>query len=263
MPEQLQGGVANSGMVVRDGDVVLRPAPVNSETLRPLLEHLSSKGFPSPRPLGLGDDGRETFAFIPGETSLQPYPQEWVRSDETLLEIGGLIRSLHDITREYTAPPNATWATDLADPQGGPVICHNDVCIENVVFADGRVVGILDFDFASPGRPGWDLAMAARYWVPLLDPASAAATHREDLDPFARVRLLADGYGADGEMRRGFTRVLMEIEDVALRFVKRRVENGEQAFIDMWNDQGGQDRSRRKLTWLTENLTRFDEALAP
>jgi hypothetical protein len=28
-------------------------------------------------------------------------------------------------------------------------------------------IAILDFDFASPGRRVWDLAMAARMWVPL------------------------------------------------------------------------------------------------
>lgn len=78
MPEQLHGGVDNAGRVVREGDVVLRPAPENAETLHALLGFLASRGFPSPQPLGLRDDGREALGFIPGETSTPPYPHEWV-----------------------------------------------------------------------------------------------------------------------------------------------------------------------------------------
>lgn len=262
MPEQLHGGIANIGKVVRDGDVVLRPAPDNASTLRTLLEHLAAHGYPSPRLLGRRDDSTEIFAFIPGETSMPPYPHTWVRSDSILIEIGGLLRALHDTTGEYVAPADAEWAIDLADPRGGPVICHNDLCIENAVVTDGRVVGILDYDFAAPGRPVWDLAMTARYWVPLQDPLSAAASRRDGLDPFARVRLLADAYGADDEIRRTFTDVLMEVEDVALRFVLSRIDAGDQGFIDMWNDLGGLERSKRRMAWLQDNLVRFDEALA-
>jgi Ser/Thr protein kinase RdoA (MazF antagonist) len=43
-------------------------------------------------------------------------------------------------------------------------VCHNDVCIENVVFDDRReAVGLLDFDFAAPGRAVRDLVHTARY----------------------------------------------------------------------------------------------------
>lgn len=227
MPEHLHGGIANIGKVVRDGDVVLRPAPDNASTLRTLLRHLAAHDYPSPRLLGRRGDSNEVFAFIPGEASTPPYPHTWVRSDSILIEMGRLLREFHDITRAYVAPPQAQWATDLADPRGGSVICHNDLCIENVVVSDGRVVGILDFDFAAPGRPVWDLAMTARYWVPLQDPLSAAASGREGLDPLSRVRLLADAYGADDEIRQTFTDVLLEIEDVALRFVLSRVDAGQ------------------------------------
>jgi Ser/Thr protein kinase RdoA (MazF antagonist) len=46
-----------------------------------------------------------------------------------------------------------TWSDELADPSGGPIVCHNDVCMENVVFRNGAAIGPLDFDFAAPGRP--------------------------------------------------------------------------------------------------------------
>lgn len=103
--------------------------------------------------------------------------------------------------------------------------------------------------------------MTARYWVPLQDPASAAASGRDHLDPFTRVRHLADAYGADEEIRQEFMAVLMEIEEVALRFVMERVDQGIQAFVEMWNDLGGQKRHLRKMGWLDEHRSRINDAL--
>lgn len=259
--EELLGGMANAGRVVRDGNAVLRPAPANVETLHALLDHLAANGFPSPRPLGRREDGVEILGFIPGETSVFPHPDEWVRSDETLQAIGRLLRSLHDVTRGFVPPEEAVWSADLADPKGGSVICHNDVCIENVVISEGSALSLLDFDFASPGRPTWDLAMTARYWVPLLDPMSAVRTGRQDLDPVARLRLLVDAYQADANTRRQFTRVLMEIEDVCIKFTMERVKRGDAAFVDMWEDSGGQEAYDRRMKWLKELQRPIDYAL--
>lgn len=57
------------------------------------------------------------------------------------------------------------------------MLCHNDVCPENVVFRNGRATALIDFDLAAPGRAVWDVAMTARYWVPMLDPTSAAVLY--------------------------------------------------------------------------------------
>jgi aminoglycoside phosphotransferase (APT) family kinase protein len=259
--EELTGGVANVGAVVRDGDLVLRPAPANVKTIHSLLQYLHFRGFPAPEPRGLTEDDREQLGFIPGETSVPPYPQPWVRSEATLAAVGRMLRSLHDSTGDFVPPRDASWSRDLADPHGGSVVCHNDVCIENVLFSDGTPVGLLDFDFAAPGRPVWDLAMTARYWVPLQDPTSAAASNRDELDPFSRTRLLADAYGADAAMRGEFSDVLLEIEEVAIRFVMDQVELGSPGFVQMWEELGGEERHRRKMAWLTENLSRLDDAL--
>ncbi|MBA2947798.1 phosphotransferase [Streptomyces himalayensis] len=39
---------------------------------------------------------------------------------------------------------SADWPRDLADPEGGTLLCHNDVCPENVVFRDGRATAFID-----------------------------------------------------------------------------------------------------------------------
>ena len=262
MPESLAGGVTNAGEVVRAGDIVLRPAPPNAATLRRLLRHVVAQGFIAPEPVDEDGNDREAFRYIPGKVSLHPYPESWVRSDRTLVDLGLLLRSYHAAVQGFKGEHADQWSTELADPAGGDLICHNDVCIENVVFGDRGPIGLLDFDFAAPGRPIWDVVMAARYWVPLLDPISAVTTGRADLDVFARLRLLADGYELSMAERQSFGSVLLQAEEVALRFVLGRIEQGDAAFARMWTELGGEARHRRKMTWLEQQLDRIEATLA-
>lgn len=198
--EQLDGGVANAGNVVREGGVVLRPAPANVSTLHRLLNHVVSGGFLAPEPLEVREDGREAVGFIAGDVSVPPYTEPWVGSDVTLVSVGRLLRSYHQAVEGFAPVHDAEWSTELADPAG--------------------------------------------------------------LDPFSRVRLLADAYGLDKAARRSFSSVLMEIEEVALRFVMGRMERGEGAFIRMWSDLGGRARQERKTTWLRQHLSSIEIAFS-
>ena len=83
----------------------------------------------------------------------------------------------------------------MADPAGdGPVICHNDVCLENVVYRNQVAIGLLDFDFAAPGRREHDLANFARMNVPLDTDEDAVLLGRTPpFDPFRRLRVVARG----------------------------------------------------------------------
>lgn len=98
------------------------------------------------------------------------------------------------------------------------MVCHNDVCLENVVFRDGRAAALIDFDLAAPGRPVWDVAMTARYWTPMRG--------RDGLDPSHRLRVLADGYGLGRADRAALPRVIEQATAVCRAFVERRVERG-------------------------------------
>ena len=52
------------------------------------------------------------------------------------------MRSFHRASARIPVEPT-TWSDELADPAGGHMICHNDVCLENVVFHHGQAVGFL------------------------------------------------------------------------------------------------------------------------
>ncbi len=151
----------------------------------------------------------------------------------------------------------------MADPDGGTVICHNDVCPENVVFRDGTAVALLDFDFAAPGRPHHDLSQLAKMWVPLDTDEDAARYGRGGLDPFHRLRVVADGYGLPPD-RAEFLEVIAESIAASRTggFVGRRVDEGEQAFIEMAERMGGLERYERRHEWFERNRQRFADALA-
>jgi hypothetical protein len=160
-------------------------------------------------------------------------------------------------------PSDAAWSDEMADPSGGPVICHNDVCPENVVFRDGVAVALLDFDFAAPGRPLHDLAQLAKMWVPLDTDDDAARFGRGGLDPFRRLRLVADGYGVPPDRTEFLDVVAHSIADARTGgFVRRQIERGHPAFITMAETMGGLDRYERRHLWFEANRQRFADALA-
>src|SRR4029078_4663257 len=124
-----------------------------------------------------------------------PYP-DWSQTDSALASIAGLLRGLHDAARGVDAQ-GLTWADRLGDPAGGSVVCHNDLEPSNVVFRDGIAVALLDFEFAAPGRPVYDLAQLARLCVPIDDEVDQARLGWRSADRPARLRLVADAYGLD------------------------------------------------------------------
>lgn len=257
----LHGGVANAGAVVRVGDHVLRPSNPHSTSIHRMLSQLAERGFAGASvPVGIDPDGRERLVFISGEVATPPYPA-WAQSDAALGSIACLLRQMHDVSTIVAFDVGATWSSEMADPVGGDVFCHNDVCLENVVFRDGVAVGLLDFDFAAPGRRAFDLASFARMCVPIDDDESAARLGWSSVDRPARLRLVCDEYGLDGTARAHLLACLDESIARGGEFVRRRVDAGEAAFIEMWESMGGQERFDRRRRWWAEARVDFEAAL--
>ncbi|WP_043477266.1 phosphotransferase [Streptomyces collinus] len=259
--EALVGGMANAGAVFRRGESVERPAPRNARALHAYLRALRVHGFDAaPAPVGLTADGRERLTFIPGDVALPPF-QDWAMGSSALESVGSLLRRLHEAGAAVAVDSRAEWPSDLADPEGGTMLCHNDVCPENVVFRDGRAVALIDFDLAAPGRALWDIAMTARYWVPMLDPESAAALHPPGLDAAARLRILADGYGLPAAGRAELSGVIEQATAVCRAFVARRVAGGDSVYLQALAERGGWERWDRVQTWLVDHRKSFTAAL--
>ena len=106
--QQLDGGIANAGRVVRVGPHVLRPSSPHSGSIHAFLLAVGHAGFEGvPSPVGIDEDGRERLVFIDGEVPVPPYP-DWSQSDTALASIARLLRGLHDAGRGFDAR-GVTW----------------------------------------------------------------------------------------------------------------------------------------------------------
>jgi hypothetical protein len=131
--EVLHGGVANAGAVIRQGLHVLRPSNPHTRSIHAVLRHVHNAGFDGASiPVGVEDDGRERLMFVSGDVALPPYPT-WAQSDDALVSIARLLRRYHDAAVGFDLDGHS-WSDELSDPAGGSMLCHNDVCWENVVF---------------------------------------------------------------------------------------------------------------------------------
>lgn len=262
--EILQGGIANAGAVVREGGHVLRPSNPHTATIHAMLTYLNRQGFTGvSKPIGVDPDGRERLEFIAGDVAIPPYPA-WVQTDHALASVASLLREFHEAVRGFVAPSGAIWSDEMCDPGQGSaetrLICHNDVCLENVVFRDGEAIGLLDFDFAAPGNPLYDLAQFARMCTPVDAAEFAATLGWEPIDVAIRLRVVADAYGLPPD-RSEFLEVMAGGIERGGQFVLRRVEAGDPNFIEMWNSMGGMARFDRRRSWFGEHRDRIAGAL--
>lgn len=257
----LAGGIANQGAVVRVGDTVRRPPRRESPAIHALLAHLEAVGFEeAPRFLGLDGAGREVFSYIDGIVGVPPFEGAFA-SDDALVEAARLLSRYHEAVASFDHHAVDGWSEELQDAGGDEVVCHNDMCVENVVFRDGRAVGLLDFDFAAPGRRVWDLAMAARMWAPMVDPRYRKAWVGE-LDAVARLGRFARAGGVDPDDAVAFVDAVFATKEAGRAFVRRHVDAGEPGFVEMWATYLGSERDAADTVWMQVHRDRLIEAVA-
>jgi aminoglycoside phosphotransferase (APT) family kinase protein len=213
----------------------------------------------APTPVGIDEDGRERLLFIDGDVPLAPYP-DWSQSDRALASIAGLLRRLHDAASGFD-PQGLTWNDALADPAGGPLVCHNDVEPSNVVFREGIAVALIDFEFAAPGRPVYDLAQLARVCVPIEDDVDLARMGWRPADRPSRLRLVADAYGLDRDGRAELFDAMDDAIDRIEELARRSVGAGDSGAIEVVNRTGGVEKYERRRSWWAEHRDQFAVAL--
>jgi Ser/Thr protein kinase RdoA (MazF antagonist) len=115
----------------------------------------------------------------------------WVWSDEVLADAAALLRRIHDASSGFDRS-DAIW--QLREHQPDEVICHNDFAPYNLVFDAGRLVGVIDFDTASPGPRVWDLAYLAYRLVPLAPPDDIRDPSLSSEEIARRLDLVLEAY---------------------------------------------------------------------
>lgn len=260
--EPLPGGLANAGQVVRRGEHVVRPAGPDAASVHAFLRAIAATGFDgAPRPVDLDTEaGRERLTFVDGDVPAVPYPA-WSQSDAALASIARLVRALHDASAAFDHRPYR-WRDTLADPTGGPIVCHNDVELGNVVFRDGEAVALIDFEFAAPGRPTYDLANLIRLCVPIEHEVDRDRMAWRPADHPSRARLVADAYGLDrigrGELAAAIDDAIDRVEGAA----RRQFDLAEASAADLLARTGGIEKYDRRRRWWVQHRPSFAAALA-
>lgn len=248
----LAGGEVHVGeqTVVRIGDTVRRPVGPHSPAVHALLRHLEQAGFAgAPRVLGMDDSGREILSYVEGEPGLPPVPAE----EAVLAGLGRLLRAMHDAQAGFVPPPDAVWQDTPLRPSAGPVVCHLDLYPPNVVFRAGAPVALIDWDFAAPADPLFDVVSAAKHWVPLAQDDRARRFGLPTDRRGERLRLLCDGYGlGEGERVR-----LLDVIDESNRmgYETHRLLGGERrlpGWREMWDAGSGAELLER-IAWFEAN----------
>ncbi len=257
--EDLIGGTANRGRVVRVGDTVRRPMRPDSAATHALLRHLEAVGFDgAPRVLGVDRQGREVLSYIQGEAILPPYP-EWALTDAALDSVAVLLRAFHEATVGFGADQYG-WSKPVPEAfRGGRITTHNDPNLANLVFRDGAAVALIDFDLASPGSPAWDVGCAARLWAPLRADIDIADSRRGA--NIARFRRFVDAYGLDGEERTLVADAITASHDWLYDIVREGAEGGNEGFADYWR-HGAAGRAARTRAWYADQRDQLRRAIA-
>jgi len=251
--------------VVRVGDTVRRPHQPQSLTVAGYLDHLERAGFAgAPRFLGRDDQGRDVLTYLDGEVPGDP-PEAWAAADAVLASVGELVRDLHEASRGYVPPPDAVWRRNLVkldiqvvDP---PVelVSHLDVTPQNVVFRDGRAVGLIDFDLTAPTTRLMDVYNTAMHWVPLRPEEDLPPAWR-GIDQAGRLRLFVDAYGLSRADRLALPDLGIDRADVAWLRMRAAAEQLGGGWARMW-DEGVGDAIRRRQSWMRDNRAHLLDVL--
>jgi Ser/Thr protein kinase RdoA (MazF antagonist) len=238
---------------------VRRPARATSTTTKAFLEHLERAGFDgAPRHLGRDAEDREVLSFVEGDVPIAP-PPAWALTDEALVSVGDLLRRFHAASATFD-PAGHRWPRAVPAPFGGGLVCHNDPNLDNVVFAGGRAVALIDFDLAGPGSPAWEVACAARHWVPLCEDGDMPEALRgQALD---RLRTFADAYGLAAADRALVPAAARAAHRWSYAIVREAVARGHTAFRRRWDEDGGRARAARTDAWLVAHASAMARALA-
>ena len=211
----------------------------------------------APEVLGVVEGGRhERLRWIAGDDAGVD-----LGDDPALCEVGQLVKRVHDALATFTAPRDAVWRLRLP----GPTFVHGDISPWNVVWSRGRVVGLLDWDQAGPGRDLEDLAYAAWVWVPLEAP-DAVPQHWRVRDASLeaqqrRLRLLADAYGASRAERAALLPEIAYVQATAAGRVAVGAMGDDAGMKNIWWGGRRVGAFGAAMDWLTRNWEPLSVAL--
>jgi aminoglycoside phosphotransferase (APT) family kinase protein len=231
--------------VSRVGDTVRRATGPWTPAVHALLGYLAGVGFDAaPSVEGVDEHGREVLGFVHGEDSHHARSAA-LHSDGALSDVGVLIRRYHEAVAGFVPPDDAEWQFLAGAPREG-IVCHNDLAPVNTIFSAGRPVAFIDWEYAAPAPPVWDLACAASSFIPLADDDFCRRYSYPVTPRGPRLRLLCDSYGLDTQERLTFLDVVRAREVAQYETLRAKVTAGDPASMKLWSETRGRFLSEIK-----------------
>lgn len=147
---ELSGGNA-SGVVVRVGASVRKPASASTPVVMRYMEFLRRRGVPVPAHYGFDELGRQNLEYIDGTLAMDC--TEF--GGPELRRAGAMVREIHDASAEFRWKQSDQFCTPIAAPDQ-QLMCHNDLAPWNLMLGDQWV--FIDWDSTAPSTRLWDLA---------------------------------------------------------------------------------------------------------
>jgi hypothetical protein len=116
-------------------------------------------------------------------------------TDDGVASLGRLLRRFHDAAVGYEPAADALWAGGAIPWEKGMIVRHGDVGAGNIIWNFGEATALIDWEFAQPGYPIEDVALAAWLLGPLVPLDRQIRAGFETGSPLKRrLDALARGY---------------------------------------------------------------------
>lgn len=239
--------------VLRIGDVVRHPRQPWSGSVHALLAHLADAGFaeaPTPGPLADGavEGEWDDVAYIEGVSG--DAACRLVANDEALAQVAELLRRYHDVVAGWRPAVPPTWFDGQSGPGDGGehLVCHGDVGPWNLIWRDDRLVGLIDWEYATLGTRRSDIAYALHYLVPFRDRSYWQGVLGLAEKPRRRHRMAvfaeAYGIGVDDEL----VEDVLASQQAGVDLMRTLAEQGHLRQRQLVAD-GELDREHRAVLW--------------
>ena len=180
---------------------------------------------------------------LAGEFEQQPAP---ARAGEQPVRGEGASSRLHC--------PTLGWAGFTG---GGEIVLHGDFGPWNLVWRGTRPIGIIDWDYAWPGRPIHDVAYALEYVAPFRDDELCRRwlAYPDVPDRRRRLELFAEAYGLESSS--GLVDEVLAQQQAVWERARRLAAQGMQPQAE-WQQTGFLDTTADRLRWTRDNRALFE-----
>lgn len=252
-PEVLQD--REDRVVLRVGETVRHPSEPWTASVHALLAYLRDRGFAeAPAPVAVGADYEE-IAYIEGSSGEEAC--RMVASDESLAAVAQLLRRYHDLVAEWRPEVPPVWYDGQVGTGGGDrLVCHGDVGPWNLVWREERLVGLIDWEYATIGTRRTDIAYALHYLAPFRDRSYWQGILAMKTRPRRRHRMavFAEAYGIAVD-----DQLIDEVIDSQQAGVQMMITLAERGRLRQRQliELGELDRERRALVWTANRRHKF------